>query len=296
MGCFEIISTETYFFLKIAAACFGFLGTLAIMLVYLKFAQIRTFSNKLIFNLALSQNIISITYFIPNIIIRNETVCLVSGLVFNSLLLSTIFWTFSIVLTLNILIGKPFNTSLKFYKYWVVTAWIIIPALNLLPLITDSYSSANDGDYYTCTYKSNDFVSELWRMALFYVPAWLFIILSSVIYCKVYKKLSELRLEGESKEFINRLFFYPLFLLGILVPLSILRVYQIFENNCVSELMFKIVNIMFGVQGFLYFIVFFRTPSVISCIRPRKDLNAMLSQRNFLSDFDSSMASDFEQK
>lgn len=294
MGCFQIISTETYFYIQIAAACFGFFGTLGIMFVYFKFTQIQTFSNKLIFNLALSQNITSFSYFIPYKIVPNEMVCLATGLAFNSLQLSTIFWTFSIVLTLNILIGKPYNSSLKFYKYWVFTAWIIIPAINLLPLLTNSYSYPNNGDGYTCTYKSNDFISDLWRATLFYVPAWIFIILSSVIYCKVYKKVNELRLEGESKEFINRLFFYPLILLGILIPLSILRIYQIFEDNCVTDFMFKIISILFGIQGFFYFIVFFKTPSVISCLRPPKDLNTFLSQGHFLSDFNSSMASEGE--
>lgn len=289
MACL-MFSDSVFYYIQVAAGFLGFIGSLAIIIAYLKFPLIRTFSNKLILNLALSQLFSTFSFFFPTKDYPSDWVCILLGVSFNSLQLCTIFWAFSIVFTLYVIIGKPFSSVYKYFKYWIVVGWLIIPAVSVLPIVTDSYSSPSAENGYMCTYKV-DIISEFWRIILFYVPAWIFIVLSSVIYCKVYKKVKVLKLEGESKEFINRLFYYPVILLCILLPLSVIRLYQQFESVCASLFVIKLISVLFGIQGFLYALIFFRTSSVISSIKTSRESDYSRSKGRMLSDYNSSVES-----
>lgn len=290
MAC-SLVHDPVFFYIQVGAGGLGFFGSLGIMLAYLRFPLLRTFSNKLILNLALAQFLCSFTFFFPVKEYQHVWLCVLIGVSFNSLQLCTIFWAFSIVFTLYVIIGRPFSSVYKYFKYWLVIGWFVIPAVSVLPLVTDSYSKPSAGNGYICTYKVGDAISDYWRIGLFYAPAWAFIVLSSVIYCKVFKKLEVLKLEGESKEFINRLFYYPVIVLCYLVPLSTIRVYQQFENTCASLFVIKLVSLLLGVQGLLYALIFFKTSSVVSSIKAYNDTEYSVSRHRMLSDFNSSIDS-----
>lgn len=290
MECEDYISPEISFWIQFVFGAFGFFGALSMIVVFIKYTELRTYSNKLICNLAISQFLSSITNFIPLPLMENDLVCLGVGITYNCLQLVSIIWAFALVCTLYLLIGKPAGVYKKNYKYWLVFSWIFIPLCYLLPLSTNSYSTPEKSLNNTCTFK-NDPVSQVWRFSLFFIPAWIFIIISFVLYYKVYKKLIQLRLQGESKEFVGRLFYYPTILIAFLIPLSIIRVLSLFTKNCISQTILQILSWIFSIQGLFDAIIFFGTPSVKSCFRKSKKYPGRISDGYYMSDYTSSIIS-----
>ena len=290
MECEDYISLEVSFWIQVVFGAFGFFGTLSMIVVFIKYSELRTYSNKLIFNLAISQTLSSITNFIPMSLMKDDFVCLGIGIAFNSLQLVSIIWAFALVCTLYLLIGKPAGVYKKNYKYWLAFSWIIVPLCYLLPLSTNSYSTPEKSFNNTCTFK-NDPISQVWRFSLFFIPAWAFIIISFVLYYKVYKKLIQLRLQGESKEFVGRLFYYPTILIAFLIPLSLIRVISLFSKNCISHTVLQVLGWIISIQGLFDAIIFFGTPSVKTCIRKTNKYPGRISDGYYMSDYTSSIIS-----
>jgi hypothetical protein len=188
---------------------------------------------------------------------------------------------------LYLLIGKPAGVYKKNFKYWAFVSWVLVPILFTLPLTTDSYLRPNSSFQNICTFKT-DLFSEIWRFGLFFVPAWSFIILACVFYHKIHKKFKELNLDSESKKFLNRLFYYPAILIVILLPLSSLRVFNLFKTNCMSNLFLEILSWIFVLQGLFHALVFFGTPSVKNCLKSHRKFGGRISDAYYMTDFTTS--------
>ncbi|OMJ79919.1 hypothetical protein SteCoe_19950 [Stentor coeruleus] len=250
-----------------------FLGSLSILLSYLIKKPLRTASNNLISSLALSQLIACLTFFIPNQLYKITNLCKILSIIYNSIQLITITWAFAILYILNKVLVKSNTNIKKHVKFLHIFSWIIIPALHCLPIITNSIESDNE----MCTY-TNDIEGNIWRLCLFYIPAWSFIILAIFLYFKIYIRASKLEIAEESKEFIQRMIYYPIIVVGFLIPLSVVRLLDAVIDCDITWLMMVSVCLM-GLQGFFDAIVFFTTLSVKAAFRRKSCVESEIENR-----------------
>lgn len=261
MYCGKKLNEDYMYYCNIASGSLGLLGCLSILLSYLIKKPLKTASNHLISSLAFSQLISCLTFFIPFHLYKYTELCIPISIIYNSVQLITITWAFAILFILHKVLMKS-NTNIKKYiKFLHIISWIIIPSLHCLPIITNSIEK----DKGMCTY-TNNLGGDIWRLCLFYIPAWLFIVLAIYLYFKIYIRTSKLEIAEESKGFIRRMIYYPIIVVAFLLPLSVLRLLDAVIDCDVSWLLMVSACLM-GLQGFFDAVVFFTTLSVKAAFR-----------------------------
>ena len=111
-------------------------------------------------------------------------------------------------------------------------------------------------------------------------------IITVIVYIKVFIKINLLGLDGENKLHIERLMYYPIVLLLVLSLLSIVRGMEIYNrNSCSFYIIYLIGYTVFALQGFLNAIIFFFNPTVKNCLKNccrKRNLKNKFQVRNTL--------------
>ena len=236
------------------------LSILACILIIASFTiitEVRTFSSKLVMNISICQIITSIQFIIPAKEYKSQIFCYTSSIIFNAADMLKIIWTACIVFTLHQVIIKHSYGFKNNFKYYLIAGWILIPVINIFPVFTGSVGFEDNN----CTLKQNT-AGTIWRLFIFFIPGWGFILVTLVIYGKIFIKARKLGINEENQLLIQRTQLYPWVLIMAILPLTIMRGLYAYESSCPYDVLRFFTYLMFSIQGILNSFIFFLTPSV----------------------------------
>ena len=258
MSCMVDYEDSYMYYLQLACGSLSFLSSLFIIFCYLFINKIRIYSFKLVFYLSISELLASSEYFIPlPILLENPMICTGLAVLINSAQLGSVVWITCIATTLYQVILNSVENYEKYEASWVVLAWIFTPLINSVPIFTSSYGMEGD----SCTY-TQDFTGSIYRVCLYYAPAWLMICIILICYYKIFAQIRELNIVHHHQRLMNRLFIYPIIMIINIALLTCVRVLHFFLGNCTSMAIDIIVHLITSLTGFCNVVVFICTPLI----------------------------------
>ena len=197
--------------------------------------------------------------------IFQENICIYQGYFFAYSSLSGTIWVLAIAWSLNqALILNQHNIEL-YHKHWFISAMIVPAIISALPFLTNSYGLSSAW----CTLKEND-VGRIWKFFMFYLPSWIIILITVVIYIKIaikMKKCDKYATETEKvKKIINRVVAYPVIMIITFLPITIVRLFSLFDNN-VNFFLMCFAYFSYGIYGFANSIAYGYNDTVLDSIK-----------------------------
>lgn len=197
-------------------SCLSILGSVSIIFLYIKHKELRGFAGSTILILTIFDLGGSVSQALPfNLNASDSILCeLQAGLIvfFN---LCTMIWLTNISLMIYLqateIVIEP-RSYMKFSFYIIVLISLIV---SIIPFIFDAYTSA-DGQ---CWIKQIH-----WRFGIYFIPLWCCIGLIAIIFTLTARKFNS---SVYDMTFINRIKFYPVIMLIIYLPITIVRITQI---------------------------------------------------------------------
>ena len=239
------------------------MASLFVMIVYLYAKPLQNYTFRLVFYLSLNNFIKAITNLIPQSISQFSIfLCQLDAYLFYFSSLSSLIWTFIIALTLYfIIIIKTINVEKQFKRYLIVSN--ILPyLLCMLPFISNSYQPAE----VNCLLSSTN-TGAMFRLILYYGPAFIIILLCILIYFKLYLHIKALCMNAMNKEAL-KLLYYPIILIGCVVPIFISRVIQYYDGD-LNRYFFITTNFIWTLNGFFDALAYALNKTVLGYIKKK---------------------------
>ncbi|OMJ94408.1 hypothetical protein SteCoe_2461 [Stentor coeruleus] len=211
-----IVSDIVQYYILVATSALSIIGSCFIITVGLCFTELRIFYVKIIIYIAISDMIRSIGFLIPCNHISNEFLVEVIGIIIDSCFTITISWLTYISITLYQVIINSEKDYKKYYRHWFIFAFVLLPLLNILPVLTNSHGKSGT----LCTLKDNH-VALIWRYCVMYVPAWIFVLISLIACMKIYLYVRNIDLDYDKQNILNSLYYYPVALVIELLPMTV---------------------------------------------------------------------------
>jgi hypothetical protein len=258
MSCNFSITNDSYIYTHLACGLLSLLGSLFIIIFCIYLKALRVYSFKLIFYFSISQLLSSLEFIFP-VTIQNSSqiACSLFGFLTNSSQMISVLWMTCIANCIR----QAFVGHTIFYEkheiYWAIFALLVIPLLNIIPAITESYAAVNN----SCTYNQKT-AGTLERIFIFFVPVWGMLIYSIGCYVQIFLRIKKTEVSYVFKSIIKKLMFYPM-LMSFNVILYTFERLPIEIDECNSNIIWFIVRIIVSLNGFFNFIVFVCTPGTI---------------------------------
>lgn len=258
-----------FYYIHLAFAILSILGSLFIVFFYAFTPRIQNYLYKLITNLAIAQLLSSMDFILPVGLLKDKQIfCILIGLIVNSGQIISIIWMASIAVTIYQIIIHPEIPYEKYKKHWAITAWFIVPIINCIPIITNSFIPLGD----TCTY-SQDYIGTIERVCIFFTPVWLFLFLTLYCYWKIFSHTKVLKEIGDHSIVIKRLMLYPIVMAINAVILTVTRFIPLAIGKCDAILVDFFFFILIALNGFINFTIFLSIPNVYRILVEKFDRN-----------------------
>jgi hypothetical protein len=271
LSCDEPIMREDMLRVYVAINCvvctLSLVGSLFVILCYVRFPRIRKFSFRLVVYLAISDAVYSIVLLLPSWqhppVPPGGAMCQAQGFGVSWSTASSVCWASCIAhyLSLSTLGAQPVEiaTLQRWEGVYMALAWLVpaIPAVLPLAPLLDLYGYA--GEF---CWINNSELGLVLRFATFYIPLWASIIFCLRVYVRLYVKYSRLRQLAEpllseepprahSDKTLRRLWCYPcISIVGFGVFGLAHRLHSSLTNDCLAWLV--IAHRFFaGLVGFL---------------------------------------------
>jgi hypothetical protein len=226
-------------------------ASLIIIVLYLVFSELRGPSFKVLLYMSLTDLIRSILLSLPFDWQDNKTYCKIAGLIANATISTNAIWSVSICFMLH-QIHVYYPEQPKFYqKTWIVTGFLIAPAFQCLPLLTDSYSKNQFG----CTYK-NDTTGILWR-SFQYSFIVISILASILYYVRDFLRLRHLKIFTVWQVVFEKGMIYSVIFLVIICVISIYRFVEFEKSFCEIYGLSILSYSLLALHGFFNFVAIF---------------------------------------
>lgn len=230
---FDTQEANTITFVLRICNCLSLLSSISIILIYIFYKSLRTFSFQLIVCMSISDIIRAVGFELsPN----NDITCKVQGILTNFGGLSSIIWSSIIAYSMYAVIVLE-NINIRKYRfYFVIAAYLVPMILTLLPLSTNSVGPAEGW----CWFK-NDEYEYIWRIGSFYALLIIAISFNCFCYYKVIKDVNDdLDMLKESSHevstkssFLKRLNYYPVVLIICYLPVLVKRLYELSTDSSI---------------------------------------------------------------
>ncbi|OMJ73554.1 hypothetical protein SteCoe_27718 [Stentor coeruleus] len=270
MTCLLDYHNPQFYYPHLACGILSALGSLFIIFIYILTPRIQIYSYKLIAHLAFAQFLSSIDFLLPcNITQDNPSICILIGLIVNSGQIMSILWMTCIAITIYQVIMYSIVIFEKHEKYWVLASWLVVPLLNCIPIITQSFVPVGS----TCTYSVN-LIGTIERILIFFVPIWVFLILTLYCYWKIFSQAKTLEEVSKHSSIIKRLMYYPIIMVINALILTVSRLLTYMLDDCMLKTADFFMYIFVALNGFINFIIFVLSPNIYGIIFERtKGLN-----------------------
>ncbi len=271
-------SIEFQYYFYLSCSMLSLICCTYVICVCIYFKLLEGLSFKIVFYIAINDSIRALVIAIPIRQYHLEHWCDVFGFIISSIFLSTIVWASCICVTLYQIMIKETSHYERYHKVWLGIAYGLVPAIQALPIITDSYSL----DTGLCSLEDTT-TGNLWRLCIIYVPAWALIVLALVVFIKVYLKLKTEQTQAMKSIILDRGFIYVLLVILILIPMTCLRISEALLEDCPLEYFAIFSYGLISLHGFLNFLAFSSNKVVRTTLTGRNNLATFLDVKNFLT-------------
>lgn len=240
---------------NIVVSCFSLAGSLAIILSYAKFKELRTFAFRLVLMISIADAFYSIGTIMGDAGEVGSGLCTVQALMVSFFGLSSILWTTSIAFTLHLVARAQIaavEMMERLYSKYYVLSWGAPLILAILPLTTKSY-----GDTGGQCWIVREGAGKVWSVITFLVPLWAATLYNTWVVVSVRRSL-----DGVSGPtlMLQRAKLYPLvWVVGNLFS-SINAIYELTDQQSFPLTLLDVS--LSSLQGFMNAIVFGFTPAV----------------------------------
>lgn len=255
MGCSEY-NAEFWNNLTVIFSTISIIGCLFLMMLLVFCKILDKLTSKILIFISISDIIRSLALLFAQFKVGG-LLCKFLGYTLNlSYILNVILALYIHVSAYKILIKQqPSYESIE--KYWLTLIFIVCPALLALPFITDSYGRGT----FLCTFNAN-LIGSLWRFCLIFSIEWPCMIISGLLFCKLYHFQREISKSPGYDLIINRGTIYSIIIYVPLVPLTVLRIFFIINYSCDTEFGIVIINTIFSLHGFFNSVAIFLNNAV----------------------------------
>jgi len=255
---------------RIVGSTFSMIGSGFIIIMYLRFSDLRKFAFKLIVMVSLCDLILGFGIYLGDGNVDN-TLCRFQAFIIQFGSIGEVLWTAVIAYSIReVVLVQPRNTriedNMNTYHMFV---WGTSLVSCILPMTTNNYGDA-DGWCWISKYGNHGYTfGTFWRMFCFYIPLWVTIFFIIVVYRRT------LRVLDRSAENFKRMRWYPMVLIVIYFFATVDRVWQLFApanyELCVFRVFFA------SLAGFFNAIIYGWTPAVQDKVRTCLHNNGLIN-------------------
>lgn len=237
---------------NVSAASLSLCGSFFMITLYFCAKELRVHAFKLVLLLAIGDFLTNCCIVMSNAFTDiPDTMCSIQGFILDTAHLSVFTWCLSISFDLYQIFVKNNDDIEKYFKYWAILAYIILPILQIVPFITDSYTHVGT----LCTLKQ-DYYGNIWRLVCVYIPIWLHIALTIYFYIRLYGEIKTIQKKSvgsnlELRSLILKTVKFPIILIITQLPFSILRLIQVIDPNFNIYTLELIATLLLDLQGLL---------------------------------------------
>jgi hypothetical protein len=225
--------------------------------------------------------------------------CLVQAAMLNFSCLSSVLWTSVYAFTLYRSMALEKRDGWKYELYYLLYAFGIPLALDLIPILTDGFGEAEGWCWIKIKEKNESVIrfidQNIWRVITYLAPTWLVIVFNFVMYTKLIKIINRITENVEDGQIAkhdlsNRLKLYPFMLLVCHIPVTVHRVLGIFHEDNENQVWLSsmLASFFLILSGFLNAVVYGLTDRV------KKELQTLVYQSSESSDYSILSASESE--
>ena len=256
------LTGETIFYIVQSIICFSStVACLIILILYSCSNSLNIYSFKFVFHLTLQNLFKSATLLIPEQINNISPLsCKLSAYLFYGSSVSSTIWTFFIAFNLYQVIFLKCLDSEKRFKYFMFISLFLPYAFCAIPFYFDLYGPTG----VNCLMKDND-IGNIFRLSLYYFPAFLVISACLWIYVKIFKTFHSDVVNTEGERDIMRLLYFPLILIICVIPALVARSMEYFGYENFYVWLFS--SCIWSLQGLLDVAAYALTPPIIRSIR-----------------------------
>lgn len=265
MVCFDRIDSLK---LILNLTCCGLSCIFSLLVIYviIKKSLFKTYSFKILTYISLNDFLRSLIGLFESLIVDNNPSCLVYGFLDNYFFLSNMVLSLCLTCTIYQIIVLELFAFEKHHKYWVLLSSVAVGFILSLPFITNSYGKCAGLCQIT-----NDRVGNIWRFFVVYATSLFMLFAIIIISVKIYKKIKLLGNISFKSIVFERGLVYTLIISLVLIPFFVVRVIQIFVDDCNIQSYVTIVYIFYNLQGFLNAIVFFSNKTIRRLFKKSED-------------------------
>lgn len=254
------------------------MSSIFIIVTCMKKKLYEGFAFRIVMLMAINDLIRCFIYMIPIYMIKSNEICKPLAYIVSVAFLSNISWAACISVTLyQVLISQIHNYEV-YQKYWLVLNFVVIPAVEALPFIHDSYGYTNG----LCSFKPG-LTSNIWRSFVIYVPAWIFMVISLFIFIRLYWKVEKIQTAPAKSIIVDRGYIYTIITAFVLIPLTLLRILGFFLSGCTIEVVGLFSYALFSLHGFLNFLAFSANKTVKIALISKRDDVVYLNAKDYLT-------------
>lgn len=209
------------------ASIFSVMGSLFILIIYLKYPNLQCFAFRLVVYLSLFNFFESSSQLIPSYKIGSK-MCLFQSMLNQFFGLCNILWTGFICLILYFQICGIQSNFVKNEKLYLLLTLLISSISIIIPISFSSFGYVGGN----CWIKEYE-LGNLFRFVFFFIPAWTIICLITIIYIKIIRTVQResfliTEMTISSNMVISKLKMYPIVMIVGFLPLTVYRISEVF--------------------------------------------------------------------
>ena len=240
--------------------------SLLVIFVIFKKSLFKTYSFKILTYISLNDFLRSLIGLFESLIVDNNPSCLIYGFFDNYFFLSNMVLSLCLTCTIyQIVVLENFSFE-KYHKHWVLFSFVAVGFILSFPFITNSYGKSSG----LCQINI-DKVGNIWRIIIIYTTSLSMLFAIIIISVKIYKKIKLLGTISFISIVFERGLVYTFIISLVLIPFFVIRVLQIFTDDCNIQSYVTIAYIFYNLQGFLNAIVFFSNKTIRSLLKKSEE-------------------------
>lgn len=220
----------------------------SVFIIYLSFHKVfDKLTFRLLYHLAIN-DVLRAVCLVLCIFYTNSTVRKYLSPFYIYSLISSIFWSLYLSVTLYKLIVKKDKNQEQYYKYWFLSNYTIVLGICLVPLATNSYGYTS----HICSIKV-DKSSFIWRLSVSYLFISFITIADLILYYKIYKTLKKVELNAVKNIIFDRGFVYIILIVVQYLPMVAIGIISMESHSCTSQVLQSCVHIIISFHGLFNF-------------------------------------------
>eukprot|EP00270_Netrium_digitus_P019582 TRINITY_DN7753_c0_g1_i4.p1 TRINITY_DN7753_c0_g1~~TRINITY_DN7753_c0_g1_i4.p1 ORF type:complete len:303 (-),score=44.91 TRINITY_DN7753_c0_g1_i4:53-961(-) len=176
--------TRTLTLINVGASALSFAGSFFIVLCFLLFRQLQTFSFRLVFYLSLSDMLCSLFNLLGDP--GEGVLCYLQGYATQFFWVASFLWTTTIAFTLHRTVVRHKADVQELGPYFHAYVWGTAVAMSVIPMLGTDYGPAGAW----CWVQNETMAGKVLRFLTFYVPLWGAILFNGYVYFQVIRMLS----------------------------------------------------------------------------------------------------------